>query len=300
MNGVVNVLKPPAMSSGQATGVVKRLFGSRKAGHTGTLDMGAAGVLPVCIGRATKIADYIMRGQKEYIAEMAFGCETDTLDSYGKTVDRQHADVDRGALEHIIPDFLGEIMQQPPAFSALKQAGQPLYKLALRGEEIHKPPRQVTIYDMQVLAGTHNKFLLKIACSKGTYIRSLIRDMAHRLDTVAYMSFLLRTRSCGFLVGDAYTLDELQHDTTRAKALVPIGDALGFMDSLALPDYLFDIAASGAAIDLSRAQLDVAAGKDYVLYCKNRLLGIAACDGTILKIKTMIYINGADNEDADA
>jgi tRNA pseudouridine55 synthase len=262
--------------------------------------MGAAGVLPVCLGRATKIAGYIMRGQKEYIAEIVFGYETDTLDSYGKVIDRRNANIGRDAIERIIPDFLGEIMQQPPAFSALKQAGQPLYKLARRGEEILKPPRRTTIYDMRLLTGTRNRFLIKIACSKGTYIRSLIRDMARRLGTVAYMSFLLRTRSCGFLVNGAYTLDELRHDAVRAKALVPIGDALGFMESLTLPGYLFDIVASGAAIDLSRAQLDVAAGKDYVLYCKNKLMGVAACGDAVLKIQTMIYINGADNENTYA
>jgi tRNA pseudouridine55 synthase len=283
------------MSSAQAANHVRKLFGAKKAGHTGTLDVGAAGVLPVCIGRATKIADYIMRGGKEYIAEICFGRTTDTLDSYGTVSGKDGRIVGRADIEAVIPSFVGSMMQQPPIYSALKQNGVPLYKLALRGEAVKKPPRKIEIYGIEILDGSAGRFLLKVNCSKGTYIRSLVYDIARSLDTVAYMSFLLRTKSCGFGISASYTLDELALAENREKAPIPVERALDFMDKKMLPDYLYDILVSGAAVDLSRASFQAEQGKEYAVYCKKDFIGIYKREDGLFKVKTMIYQNGAGN-----
>ncbi len=283
MNGVLNILKPPAMSSGQAVGALRRLTGIKKVGHTGTLDPGAAGVLPICVGRATRIADYIMNGEKEYIAEATFGMATDTLDSYGSVVQTGGRSVGRAELEEIVPRFCGEIEQYAPMYSAVKQNGQPLYKLARAGMTVEKPPRTVTVYGIELLGHEGDSFLLKICCSKGTYIRSLIADMAAELKSCAYTSFLLRSKSCGFDVEHAYTIDELQNEKTLAKAIVSPEAALDFMENVTLPEHLFPIVDSGAAIDLGRVRISVPDGNVRV-YCNGVFMGVGARAENMLKM----------------
>lgn len=274
MNGVVNILKPPAMSSGQLIGAVRKLFGIKKAGHTGTLDPGAAGVLPVCIGRATKISEYIMDGEKEYIAEATFGTATDTLDSYGSVVRRCgfHAAIDD--VQAVLPRFRGDILQKPPMYSALKQHGQPLYKLARDGKDVERKERQVTVHHLELLRGAQNRYLFHVRCSKGTYIRTLVADIAETLQSCGYLSFLLRTKTCGFSIENAYTLDELQSEEARRTALISVERALSFMGGVNLPDHLYSVVDSGTAVDMKRVQLDVPEGADMRVYCKNVLIGV--------------------------
>lgn len=139
----------------------------KKAGHTGTLDPGAAGVLPVCVGRATKIADYIMRGDKEYIAEITFGAETDTQDSYGSVTRTCESNIMKEMLACILPDFTGKLLQRPPMYSAVKHEGRKLYQLARKGIVVEKPLREVRVHEIELLGGTCNRFPLRIRCSKG-------------------------------------------------------------------------------------------------------------------------------------
>lgn len=285
MNGIINLLKPPAMSSGQAVGAIRKTLGIRKVGHTGTLDPGAAGVLPVCVGRATKIADYIMQGDKEYIAEMTVGCATDTLDSYGMIVERSAKSIQRTELEVILSNFTGEILQTPPAYSALKQNGIPLYKLARQGNMVQKPPRQVQIHEIEILDGEKDCFLIRIRCSKGTYIRSLIADIARAAGGLAYTSLLIRTQTGGFSLEKAVTLNELDE-----KALIPMEEALTFLERLELNSYLFDIVRTGSPVDIAKANIDVCKGTDYAVYCDGSLIGIGRRVDAYLKIVTMLYM----------
>ena len=284
MNGVVNVLKPPAMSSSAVVGAVKKILNVKKAGHTGTLDPGAAGVLPVCIGKATRLSDYIMNGSKEYIAEMTCGKSTDTLDSYGTINGTSDVNVHAADLLSIIEDFKGSIMQEPPAYSALKCDGKPLYKLARQGIEVKKPCRQIYIDEIELLSGKINTFLLRVRCSKGTYIRSLISDMARACGSLAYTSFLMRTETCGFRIEDSITLDEIS-----VGAITAMQDAVAFMPEIILRDYLYNIITTGSPIDLKRAAIEVADGVDYRVYCCKELIGIGCRVSDTLKIKTSLW-----------
>ncbi len=288
MNGVLNLLKPPAMSSGQAVGAVRRLFGMKKVGHTGTLDPGAAGVLPICLGKATKLADYIMRGEKEYIAEATFGIATDTLDSYGSIVKTGNAVINEDMIKEAIPNFTGEITQRPPMYSAVKHEGRPLYKLARAGVTVEKPPRKVTIYSIELLGGGANRYLFKVNCSKGTYIRSLLADMAVAMGTCAYTSFLLRSNTCGFGLDTAFTIDELEAMEERQAAIVSMEKALDFMQALTLQDYLFPIVDSGAAIDLKKAGFNMPEQTAFRVYCKGILIGVGRRADDCLKIETKL------------
>ena len=298
MNGIINVLKPPAMSSSDVVFHIRRITGIKKAGHNGTLDPGAAGVLPVCLGRATKLADYLMNGAKEYIAELTLGAATDTLDSYGRVVKTAPANVTSGEIERILPEFLGETMQAPPAYSAAKHHGQPLYKLARKGIEIEKPARLVRIEGIDLLDGERNRFLLRVRCTKGTYIRTLLADLAERLGVPGYTSFLLRSESGGFTLASAHTFDEIETCAAAGelpRVVIPAEEAVGFMKTLHLPQYLYDIVLSGTPVDLLRANLpELEKEMDYAIFCRGELIGIGRRRDMQLKVVSMFKIKNVD------
>lgn len=211
MNGIINLLKPPGMTSSGAVVFLRRLLGEKKVGHTGTLDPGAAGVLPICLGRATRLSEYIMNHEKTYIAEVVFGVATDTLDSYGKITEQRECRVTKEQLEQAIPQFLGEIMQVPPLYSAVKIGGKKSYELARKGVAVQKPPRPVHIYALDIGGqGGENRFLLKIRCSKGTYIRTLAYDIGCAMGVPACLAFLMREKTGGYQAEDSYTIDEIK------------------------------------------------------------------------------------------
>ncbi|MEG0251897.1 MAG: tRNA pseudouridine(55) synthase TruB [Christensenellaceae bacterium] len=300
MNGVINVLKPPAMTSNDVVCRLRWLLKIKRVGHTGTLDPGAAGVLPVCIGRATKIADYIMCEDKEYIAQVTFGIQTDTQDSYGVVTRTCDCAVSTDDLLRILPQFLGNIEQIPPMYSAVKHEGKKLYQLARQGIAIQKPPRKIYINEIEILNAQINKFLLRINCSKGTYVRSLCADMGDALHTCAHTSFLMRTKTCGFNVESSYTLDEIEtkiKDGTMKDCVLPMEQAIGFLKKIVLEDYLYDIATTGTPIDLKKAGIDAEFEKDYSVFCKDKLIGIAQREEDTLKIKSMIQIRENNHED---
>lgn len=241
IEGVVNFLKPPGMTSSDAVTDIRRLFSIKRVGHTGTLDPGAAGVLPICIGRATRLFDYLVDKQKEYIAEVRFGMATDTQDSYGSVLAR--ADTRRVTpeeLQGVLPRLTGAIEQVAPMYSAVRVDGKKLYQLAREGAETVRRVRNVSVYSLELLAQTgENRFLLKMVCSKGTYVRSVCADLGAELGVPAHMAFLLRTRSGNFCVEDAYTLAELAELKREGEdrlngAVIPIEDALTMLDTLRL------------------------------------------------------------------
>lgn len=213
MNGFINLLKPPGMTSQDAVSRIKRLLPRGTAvGHGGTLDPDAAGVLPICVGRATRLFDYIVDKRKEYIGELTLGIATDTCDASGRITDSCRVQVRQGEVESVLEGFVGDIMQVPPAYSAIKRGGEALYKKARRGEDIDIPARQVRIDALTFMGQTSpGRYLIKIVCRKGVYIRSLMRDIAGKLGCPGHMSFLLRTASGAFTLDDAQTLDELQN-----------------------------------------------------------------------------------------
>ena len=213
MDGVLNILKPPGMSSGDMVFQVRRLLprGTR-VGHGGTLDPDAAGVLPVCVGRAARLFDYIIDKQKTYIAELRLGVVTDTQDASGAVLERHDASaVTEDDVRAVLPRFTGTISQIPPMYSALKRGGQKLCDLARKGESLELEPRPVTIHAIEYIARRdETAHLLRVTCGKGTYIRTLCHDIGAALGVGGHMAFLLRGAAGCFDVQSATTLEELK------------------------------------------------------------------------------------------
>ncbi|MDB4896503.1 MAG: tRNA pseudouridine 55 synthase [Firmicutes bacterium] len=236
MDGILNLLKPPGMTSHDVVSVVRRTLGIKKVGHTGTLDPGVAGVLPICVGKATRLAEYIAGEDKAYRAEITFGVTTDTQDSFGEvTGEKDAAHLQKGDVAYVLPRFQGEIMQIPPMVSAVKVGGKRLYELAREGVVVERQARPVTIHRLQLLAfrpGPHPVAYVDVVCSKGTYIRTLAADIGEMLGVGAHMSYLVRTRSGSFTLPEAATLEELAAGT--APMLSPAA-ALGKMPRVTLP-----------------------------------------------------------------
>lgn len=215
-SGVINILKPPGISSGGIVGRIKHILGTKKVGHTGTLDPAAAGVLPICFGRATRLSQYIMDHDKEYIAEICFGASTDTLDAMGVVLQNANDLIEREELLSILPKFTGEIEQYPPAYSAIKINGRKAYELARKGHIPDLKPRNVSVNRIELIEQTaENRYLIRVACSKGTYIRTLVADIAESLGTVAYTSALIRTKCGGFEISNAYDIERIEEMKER-------------------------------------------------------------------------------------
>ncbi len=286
MNGIINLLKPPGMSSNGATVFLRKLLDEKRVGHAGTLDPGAAGVLVVLAGRSARLSEFLMNHPKRYLAELAFGARTDTLDSYGKVLERRACSVCPKRLEAALPGFLGEIEQIPPDYSAVKIDGRPAYQLARKGVEVRKKPRRVQIFGVDLLQQTgENRFLLEVACSKGTYVRTLLEDIARSMGEIAYTSFLLRTASGYFDISAAYTVDEI-------KALASAGDfsfvqspegALMELGEVRLPPRHHFALQNGQKIAFDPGQ------ERFRLYCGDKFYGVGACQNGQLRLVTPLY-----------
>lgn len=212
MNGIVNVLKPPGMTSHDIVNFIRKKFNIKKVGHIGTLDPGAAGVLPICVGQATKLANFLINHTKKYRAEITFGFSTDTLDKSGAIVNTGKVRLLKNdEIETVLNMFKGHIKQVPPIYSAKKINGKKLYEYAREGKEIEIPPVNVDIYDIKIVSYKYPyKLLIDVECSKGTYIRSLIRDICLKLNTTGYMSMLIRTEVGPFNIKESITIEEIQ------------------------------------------------------------------------------------------
>ncbi len=225
-HGVVSLLKPPGMTSHDAVAHVRRVLQIKRVGHTGTLDPAAAGVLPICVGQATRLVEALQTGSKEYLAEATFGYETDTLDAVGQTVrECVTARITRADVEGACAAFGGQIQQQPPMHSAIKIGGQKLYEIARSGANIDVPSRTVEISALEVthfFEGERPRAFLRVECSSGTYIRSLVRDIGRAMENAATMTFLSRARNGLFSLQQSVTPQEFEF----APVLIPISAVL--------------------------------------------------------------------------
>ena len=208
MNGVLLIDKPKEFTSFDVIAVVRGLTGQRKAGHTGTLDPNATGVLPVLLGSATKAQDLIPNHDKKYIADLKLGMTTDTLDIWGKELTKTESDITAEELESALDGFRGEIWQLPPMFSAVQKNGQRLYDLARKGMEVEREKRKVTVYSLALLEFDRKTQCgkLEVFCSKGTYVRTIIDDIGAKLGVGAVMTDLRRVEACGFSINDCVAL----------------------------------------------------------------------------------------------
>lgn len=224
IHGILNLNKPPKITSRQAVDYVKRLLNVKKAGHGGTLDPDATGVLLICLGNGTKLFEALQVGTKEYEGALTLGITTDTLDANGqitKTLDASRITLNQ--IQSACHQFIGEIEQMPPMFSAVKHKGKPLYKLARQGIEVERRPRQVSIKSIELLLFSPPEVRFRVVCSKGTYIRTLASDIGTALGCGAHLSELTRTRSGVFTIESAYTFDSLERTSESAdQAVIPI------------------------------------------------------------------------------
>ena len=212
VNGILLLDKPQGLTSNQALQKVKYLFDAKKAGHTGSLDPLATGMLPICLGEATKVSGFLLEADKRYITRCRLGIRTDSADADGKVIEtRDCAAVTQAQIEALLPAFRGDIEQMPPMHSALKVNGVPLYKLAHQGQEIERKSRQVHIYDLQLLGFEPPFVQFSVHCSKGTYVRTLIDDIGERLGCGAHVTELKRWQVGPFQASSPmYTLEQLE------------------------------------------------------------------------------------------
>ncbi len=277
-NGILLLDKPVGITSNAALGRAKRALGIRKAGHTGTLDPMASGLLVLCFGEATKVSAFLLDADKAYRAEATLGQTTDSEDAEGEVVEtRAVPQLTSAQIEAVLAEFRGPIEQVPPMYSALKHKGQRLHELARQGKTVERPPRPVTIHQLDLLELDLPRLRLDVGCSKGTYIRSLVRDIGQALGCGAYLSALQRTRSAPFDLSDALSLEALEAlsaDQARAR-LLPPDRALAHLPAIPVDE-------SGAARlrqgQRLAEQAQLAAGLVRV-YADETFLGIGETDG---------------------
>lgn len=210
VSGVLLLDKPQGGSSNHALQKVKRLFGAAKAGHTGSLDPLATGMLPVCFGEATKISAFLLEADKRYHLKCQLGVSTETGDAEGEIVESKDASaISEDDIKAVLPEFIGEIDQVPPMYSALKHNGERLYKLARQGIEVERKSRRITIYDIEFISLNDSILELKVGCSKGTYVRTLVEDIAKKLDSCAHITMLHRL-SVGPYTGEMLNMEQLE------------------------------------------------------------------------------------------
>ena len=229
VHGILLLDKPVGLTSNQALQQAKRLLKARKAGHTGSLDPLASGLLPLCFGEATKVSRFLLEADKRYQAVFRLGQSTVTGDAEGEVIESRPVTAGRRDIERAIERFTGTIEQVPPMYSAIKQGGQPLYKLARAGIVTERAPRTVTVYDYSVVGLEGERLTVDIRCSKGTYIRALAHDLGEILGCGAHVAELRRTEMGGFLIDEAITLadfEALPDPRARAARLVPADEAL--------------------------------------------------------------------------
>ncbi|HEU0000040.1 MAG TPA: tRNA pseudouridine(55) synthase TruB [Ktedonobacteraceae bacterium] len=244
MDGILNINKPTGMTSHDVVAKVRKLLKQKRVGHAGTLDPAASGVLPICAGQATRVAEYLSESGKAYQATIVFGSMTDTYDSEGtiiRTASTQ--DLARARIEAILPKFLGEQMQVPPRYSAIKLQGQPAYKRARAGEDMAMEARPITIYQLEIIDWQPSHpptLILAIECSKGTYIRSLAYDLGEQAGCGAYLGGLVRTRSGPFALLESITLEQLAEAAAQGTVeqfLFPADKAIEHYPALVLDEH---------------------------------------------------------------
>lgn len=225
MNGIIIIDKPLGRTSHDMVYEMRRLTGIKKIGHTGTLDPEATGVLPICIGSATKVADMLTLSDKRYRAELILGMTTDTQDADGEVLTECAVNCSESEIREAIMSFVGEIEQIPPMYSAIKQNGKKLYELARKGIEVERKSRRITINSIDILKIDGERVTIDVSCSKGTYIRTLCEDIGLKLHVGAYMNTLRRTKTGPFKLDEAHKLDEIKKmkaDGKLEELLIPV------------------------------------------------------------------------------
>lgn len=284
MNGVINLYKEKGITSFGAVARVRKILKTRKVGHTGTLDPEAEGVLPICVGRATKLVDYIMAGEKTYRASFQLGKTSDTLDAFGEITHHIVAMPAYDVVEKALLEFLGKSLQTPPMYSALKRDGKKLYELAREGQVVEREPRPITIFKIELISFKGDSGVFRCTSSKGTYIRSIIDDLGTKLRTGAIMTALVREESGMFTMEDTVTLGNLEKEGANAH-LIPMENLLLEYPEFTIPNEFYHLVVNGVKVKDSRLKDQIPAGL-YRGYSEKRdFLGIIEKNDEALFLK---------------
>lgn len=264
--------KPAGMTSTHAVSRAKWIFNGKKAGHAGTLDPLATGILPIAFGEATKTVPFVQDGEKSYRFTVAWGAETDTDDTEGRVGATSDSRPSPTEIEAFLPSFMGSIEQRPPTFSAIKVAGQRAYDLARAGEAVDLPTRQVTVHDLTIVATEHGQTVFETRCAKGTYVRAIARDLGRKLGCYGHVTALRRTRVGPFYEGDAVSLSALEELDPLDRSLLRVEAGLGELTRI-----LVD---RTDAARLRRGQAALLRGSDAPIEGR----AYAACSGVVVAV----------------
>ena len=297
MNGFLNVDKPAGMTSAAVVGVMKRLTGEKRIGHAGTLDPEAAGVLPIMAGRATRLFDYLVDKEKEYVAVCAFGTATDTQDATGRVTARGDCWPDRERILRELPKLTGDIVQRPSMYSAIQVNGRRLYDLARKGETAEVPERIVHVERIEILGEEPDHGIrLRIACGRGTYIRSVCDDLGRLCGCPAHMRSLTRTRSGFFLLEDAISPEEARRLAEQGKLadrLIPMDAPIRHMRKVEAPEEMRRRVAAGAKLEAAKLRGEIPEeGGTARIYLGGAFWGIAERRGELLAWRVQIPPEG--------
>ena len=282
-DGIVNVLKPPGMTSHDVVNRIRHIYGIRKAGHSGTLDPDAAGVLPVFVGNATRLLEYATADKKQYRAEGILGVRTDTGDDSGNVLERKAVpDIGTAEFAEALQQFRGTILQVPPMYSALKRNGKKLYEYARQGMTVERAPRPIEIHKLELIRFNPPFFCVDVMCSKGTYIRTLLEDIAVSLGTCACMTFLLRTRVGIFYIEESHTLDEIVEQ--QQAVLLPMETVIAEFPKLEVNGLQAFRITSGV-----RTTIKGTKPGQYSLCYRNNFLGVVTVEDEIVKPEKIIF-----------
>lgn len=288
MDGVINLFKPRGMTSHDAVKILRKILKTKKIGHIGTLDPNASGVLPLCIGKATRIVEYLQDLDKEYIAELTLGLRTDTQDTEGRVIATSDKEVDESLIYTIMEKYVGNLSQIPPMYSALKYKGKKLYELAREGKTVDRQPRNIKIYEQKIIAIQDCKSILfYVKCSRGTYIRTLCDDIGMDLGTYGYMSYLIRTGVGNFKINDSYSIEyieKISKDNIN-RIIIPMDKALVHLDEFHVEDRFYGKLISGNIIKVKPDHMDKI-NENLRIYCKNRFIGV----GKLVTKDSNIYL----------
>ncbi len=289
MNGILNILKPTGMTSHDVVSSVRRILNMKKAGHAGTLDPNVAGVMVICVGKGTKLSDYLMNGDKEYICELVLGQSTDTQDSYGVVVDQADSiNVNSEDILNVLKEFEGKQMQVPPMYSAVKLNGKKLYEYARQNITVEKPGKLIEIKEIKLLKFEGTRVLMQVKCSKGTYMRTLCNDIGEKLGIYGHMGVLIRTEAKGLRIENSVTLDELKflfENNRLNECLLPI-DEVYPLEKVIVDERYYDRLTAGNEV---YAVTSVLNGREFYIYCQDKLIGIGKkADENKVKIEKML------------
>ena len=290
-SGVINIYKEKGFTSHDVVNIVRNTLSKVKTGHTGTLDPEAEGVLPVCVGKATKLADYIAADIKEYIAEITLGVSTTTEDIFGDVLEEKP--VEEG-FKNAAVNFIGEYHQKPPMYSAIKVNGRKLYELAREGKEVERKTRLIHIFDISDIKSLgNNKFAFKVLCSKGTYIRTLCKDIGEKLGCGGCMSSLIRSRSGNFYLENSIKIDDFKKlvgDGNINDVLIPMDVILKDFNTITVTKEAEKFVVNGNPISkkfLSTKEMDKG-GQVVLKDWDNNIVGIYTVEEEFIKPKTML------------